>query len=203
MYKREELKGKLGVFWYTQGSGKSYSMVMFARKVMRKVTGNFSFLVITDRNDLDTQIHKTFVRTEVIKSGDVVQPANSEKLHEYLGTNQKFVFTLIHKFRYDKKKEYPLLSSRNDIIVMVDEAHRTQYADLAENMRKGLPNANFVAFTGTPLLGSQRLTNQWFGNYVSEYNFSQAIEDGSTVPLFYSRRVPEVGLQNNFLDSDK
>ena len=202
MLKREELNGKLGVFWHTQGSGKSYSMVMFARKVMRKITGNFSFLVITDRDDLDTQIHKTFVRTEVIKSSDVVQPVNSEKLREYLGTNQKFVFTLIHKFRHDKKKEYPVLSTRNDIIVMVDEAHRTQYADLAENMRRGLPNANFVAFTGTPLLGSQKLTNQWFGDYVSEYNFAQAIEDGSTVPLFYSRRVPEVGLQNNFLDDD-
>ena len=202
MLKREELKGKLGVFWHTQGSGKSYSMVMFARKVMRKLIGNFSFLVITDRDDLDTQIHKTFVRTDVIKSSDVVQPANSEKLREYLGTNQKFVFTLIHKFRYDKKKEYPILSTRDDIIVMVDEAHRTQYADLAENMRRGLPNANFVAFTGTPLLGSQKLTNQWFGDYVSEYNFAQAIEDGSTVPLFYSRRVPEVGLQNNFLDDD-
>ena len=202
MYKREELKGKLGVFWHTQGSGKSYSMVMFARKVMRKIVGNFSFLVVTDRDDLDTQIHKTFVRTDVIKQSEIVQPANSEKLREYLGTNQKFVFTLIHKFRYDKKKEYPLLSTRNDIIVMVDEAHRTQYADLAENMRKGLPNANFVAFTGTPLLGTQKLTNQWFGDYVSEYNFAQAIEDGSTVPLFYSRRVPEVGLQNNFLDDD-
>ena len=202
MYKREELKGKLGVFWHTQGSGKSYSMVMFARKVMRKIVGNFSFLIVTDRDDLDTQIHKTFVRTDVIKQSEIVQPANSEKLREYLGTNQKFVFTLIHKFRYDKKKEYPLLSTRNDIIVMVDEAHRTQYADLAENMRKGLPNANFVAFTGTPLLGTQKLTNQWFGDYVSEYNFAQAIEDGSTVPLFYSRRVPEVGLQNNFLDDD-
>ena len=202
MYKRQELKGKLGVFWHTQGSGKSYSMVMFARKVMRKIVGNFSFLVVTDRDDLDTQIHKTFVRTDVIKQSEIVQPANSEKLREYLGTNQKFVFTLIHKFRYDKKKEYPLLSTRNDIIVMVDEAHRTQYADLAENMRKGLPNANFVAFTGTPLLGTQKLTNQWFGDYVSEYNFAQAIEDGSTVPLFYSRRVPEVGLQNNFLDDD-
>ena len=202
MYKREELKGKLGVFWHTQGSGKSYSMVMFARKVMRKIPGNFSFLVVTDRDDLDTQIHKTFVRTEVIKASEVVQPANSEKLRDYLGTNQQFIFTLIHKFRYDKKKEYPLLSTRNDIIVIVDEAHRTQYADLAENMRRGLPNANFVAFTGTPLLGTQKLTNQWFGDYVSEYNFAQAIEDGSTVPLFYSRRVPEVGLQNNFLDDD-
>ena len=136
MHKREELKGKLGVFWHTQGSGKSYSMVMFARKVMRKIFGNFSFLVVTDREDLDNQIHKTFVRTDVIKQSEIVQPANSEKLREYLGTNQKFVFTLIHKFRYDKKKEYPLLSTRNDIIVMVDEAHRTQYADLAENMRK-------------------------------------------------------------------
>lgn len=202
MKKREELKGKLGVFWHTQGSGKSYSMVMFARKVMRKLEGNFSFLVVTDRDDLDTQIYKTFLRTDVIKASDIVQPSNSEKLREVLGTNQKFIFTLIHKFRYDKKKTYPILSTRNDIIVMVDEAHRTQYADLAENMRNGLPNANFVAFTGTPLLGSKRLTNQWFGDYVSEYNFAQAIEDGSTVPLFYSRRVPEVGLQNNFLDDD-
>ena len=85
---------------------------------------------------------------------------------------------------------------------MVDEAHRTQYKDLAENMRTALPNANFIAFTGTPLLGSKRLTNQWFGDYVSEYNFAQSVEDGSTVPLFYSRRVPEVGLQNDFLDDD-
>jgi len=95
-----------------------------------------------------------------------------------------------------------VLSTRDDIIVLVDEAHRTQYKDLAENMRTALPNANFVAFTGTPLLGSKRLTNQWFGEYVSEYNFAQSVEDGSTVPLFYSRRVPEVGLENDFLDDD-
>lgn len=95
-----------------------------------------------------------------------------------------------------------MLSKRDDIFVLVDEAHRTQYKDLAENMRTALPNANFVAFTGTPLLGKRRLTNQWFGDYVSEYNFAQSVEDGSTVPLFYSRRVPEVGLQNNFLDDD-
>ena len=95
-----------------------------------------------------------------------------------------------------------MLSTRDDIIVLVDEAHRTQYKDLAENMRTALPNANFIAFTGTPLLGTKRLTNQWFGDYVSEYNFAQSVEDGSTVPLFYSRRVPEVGLENNFLDDD-
>lgn len=199
---RKELNGKLGVFWHTQGSGKSYSMVMFARKVKRKITGNFTFLIITDRDDLDTQIHKNFVRTEVIGSKEECQPKNSAQLREFLQTNKAFIFTLIHKFRYDKGKKYPVLSTRNDIIVLVDEAHRTQYKDLAENMRTALPNANYIAFTGTPLLGSKRLTNQWFGDYVSEYNFAQSVEDGSTVPLFYSRRVPEVGLQNDFLDDD-
>ena len=199
---RKKLNGKLGVFWHTQGSGKSYSMVMFTRKVKRKIPGNFSFLVITDREDLDDQIHKNFVRTEVIGPKDECQPKNGEQLREFLNTNKAFIFTLIHKFRYDKAKKYPVLSNRDDIIVLVDEAHRTQYKDLAENMRTALPNANFVAFTGTPLLGSKRLTNQWFGDYVSEYNFAQSVEDGSTVPLFYSRRVPEVGLQNDFLDDD-
>lgn len=199
---RKELNGKLGVFWHTQGSGKSYSMVMFARKVKRKITGNFTFLIITDRDDLDTQIHKNFVRTEVIGVKDECQPKNGAQLREFLTTNKAFIFTLIHKFRYDKGKKYPVLSTRDDIIVLVDEAHRTQYKDLAENMRTALPNANYVAFTGTPLLGSKRLTNQWFGDYVSEYNFAQSVEDGSTVPLFYSRRVPEVGLQNDFLDDD-
>ena len=199
---REELGGKLGVFWHTQGSGKSYSMVMFARKVKRKITGNFTFLIITDREDLDDQIHKNFVRTEVIGDKDECQPKSGAQLREYLTTNKDFIFTLIHKFRYDKGKKYPVLSTRDDIIVLVDEAHRTQYKDLAENMRTALPNANFIAFTGTPLLGTKRLTNQWFGDYVSEYNFAQSVEDGSTVPLFYSRRVPEVWLQNDFLDDD-
>lgn len=199
---RKELCGKLGVFWHTQGSGKSYSMVMFARKVRRKIAGNFTFLIITDREDLDTQIHKNFVRTEVIGAKEECQPKNGKQLREFLTTNKTFIFTLIQKFRYDKGKKDPVLSDRDDIIVMVDEAHRTQYKDLAENMRTALPNANYIAFTGTPLLGTKRLTNQWFGNYVSEYNFAQSIEDGSTVPLFYSRRVPEVGLQNDFLDDD-
>ena len=200
--KRDELKGKLGVFWHTQGSGKSYSMVMFVRKVRRKVNGNFTFLVITDRDDLDTQIHKTFVRTEVIGEKEECQPKNSAQLREFLSGNKPILFTLIHKFGYDKTKKYPLLSERDDIFVLVDEAHRTQYKQLAENMHTGIPNANYIAFTGTPLLGSKRLTNQWFGDYVSEYNFGQAVEDGSTVPLFYSRRVPEVGLDNDWLDTD-
>ncbi len=202
VYNRKELQGKLGVFWHTQGSGKSFSMVMFARKVKRKIPGNFTFLIITDRVDLDTQIHKNFVRTETLGDKEECQPKDGKQLREYLQSNKPFIFTLIHKFKYDKDKEYPVLSTRDDIIVLVDEAHRTQYKDLAENMRKALPNANYVAFTGTPLLGAKRLTNQWFGDYVSEYNFAQSVEDGSTVPLFYSRRVPEVGLENDFLDDD-
>lgn len=202
---RKELNGKLGVFWHTQGSGKSYSMVFFTRKVNRKVAGNFSFLIITDRDDLDTQIHKTFIRCEVVGSKEECKPGDSKALRAYLTSNKPFVFTLVQKFRVDKKKGekvYPLLTERDDIIVLVDEAHRTEYADLAENMRKALPNANFVAFTGTPLLGTQRKTNQWFGNYISIYDFKQSVDDGATVPLYYSRRVPEVGLENNFLDDD-
>lgn len=200
--RREELKGKLGVFWHTQGSGKSYSMVMFVRKVRRKLLGNFTFLIVTDREDLDAQIHKTFVRTEVVGDKEECQPGSAEQMRDFLSGNKPMVFTLIQKFQYDKMKQYPVLSTRNDIFVLVDEAHRTQYKQLAENMHTALPNANYIAFTGTPLLGSRRLTNQWFGDYVSEYNFAQAIEDGNTVPLFYSRRVPEVGLTNDWLDTD-
>jgi len=130
------------------------------------------------------------------------QPANSAKLRSELKTNKGILFTLIHKFRYDKRKKYPILSERDDIIVFVDEAHRTQYKDLAENMRTGLPNAQFFAFTGTPLLGSKRLTNQWFGDYVSEYNFAESIKDNATAPLYYVKHVPEVELKNDFLESD-
>jgi len=199
---RERLQGKLGVFWHTQGSGKSYSMVMLAQKIKHKVSGNFTFLVVTDREDLHDQIYKNFLRTEFIKKEEEVQPANSSKLRKELKTNKTILFTLIHKFRYDKGKKYPVLSVRNDIIVMVDEAHRTQYKDLAENMRMGLPNAQFIAFTGTPLLGNKRLTSSWFGDYVSEYNFAQSIEDNATVPLYYTKRLPEVALKNDFLNSD-
>ncbi len=199
---REKLEGKLGVFWHTQGSGKSYSMAFFVSKINRKIPGNFTFLMVTDRADLDNQLYKNFLRTEVVTEEESAQPKNSEELRSFLKTSKAFIFTLIHKFRYDKNKKYPILSERDDIIVIVDEAHRTQYKDLAENMRTGLPNAGYIAFTGTPLLGSKRLTNQWFGDYVSEYNFSQSIADGATVDLYYSRRVPEVALTNTELDDD-
>lgn len=199
---KDKLDGKLGVFWHTQGSGKSYSMAMYVNKINRKIDGNYTFLMITDRKDLDDQLYKNFLRTEVISEEFSSQPKDSNELRNVLKTNTDFIFTLIHKFRYDKTKKYPILSTRDDIVVIVDEAHRSQYKDLAENMRRGLPNAQYIAFTGTPLLGSERLTNQWFGDYVSEYNFSQAIDDGSTVPLYYSRRVPGVELINTDLDED-
>lgn len=200
--RRHELKGKLGVFWHTQGSGKSFSMVFYTRKIFRKLTGNFTFVVVTDRDDLDGQIYRNFLHTGVVAPKDEVRPRDSAKLREMLGKNKRVVFTLIQKFRYDKGKDYPLLSDRDDIVVIVDEAHRTQYASLAENMRAGLPRANFLAFTGTPLLGKERKTNAWFGDYVSEYNFQQSVEDGATVPLFYEKRVPEVLIQNEDLSEE-
>lgn len=199
---RQEKQGKLGVFWHTQGSGKSFSMIFYVRKIFRKLTGNFTFVVVTDRNDLDGQIYSNFLNTETVKENETAQPKDSEQLREFLSLNKRIVFTLIQKFRYEKGKKYPILSERNDIIVIVDEAHRTQYKSLAENMRAGLPNANYLAFTGTPLLGKERKTNEWFGDYVSEYNFSQSVDDGATVPLFYQQRVPEVLIQNENLSEE-
>lgn len=200
--RRGEFGGKLGVFWHTQGSGKSFSMIFYARKIIRRVPGNYSFVVVTDRDDLDRQIYRNFLNTETVKKADAAQPKNSEQLRTFLGQNKKLVFTLIQKFRWPKGKRYPLLSDRDDIIVIVDEAHRTQYKTLAENMRAGLPKAQYLAFTGTPLLGRERKTNDWFGDYVSEYNFSQSMDDGATVPLFYKKRVPEVLNQNEDLSDE-
>lgn len=200
--RREEFDGKLGVFWHTQGSGKSFSMIFYARKILRKVTGNYSFVVVTDREDLDGQIYRNFLNTGTVSKADAAQPKNSEQMRAFLGQNKKLVFTLIQKFRWPKGQKYPLLSDRDDIIVIVDEAHRTQYKSLAENMRAGLPNAQYLAFTGTPLLGRDRKTNEWFGDYVSEYNFSQSMDDGATVPLFYNKRVPEVLNQNEDLSEE-
>ncbi|MEO1450013.1 MAG: type I restriction endonuclease subunit R, partial [Bacteroidota bacterium] len=203
---RADRKGKLGVFWHTQGSGKSFSMIFFARKVRRKVPGNWSFLILTDRSDLDDQIYQNFKDTETVHETNKqkkhhFRPRNREQLREYLQSNRSFLFTLIHKFGIQKGKAYPQLTDRDDWIVMVDEAHRTQYKGLADNMRIALPNAQFMAFTGTPLLRSE-LTRDWFGPYISEYNFAQSIEDGATVPLFYKKSVPRVEQVNEDLSEE-
>ncbi|GAG16835.1 unnamed protein product, partial [marine sediment metagenome] len=200
--RRGEFDGKLGVFWHTQGSGKSFSMIFYARKIFRKCEGNYSFVVVTDREDLDGQIYRNFLNTGTVRKADTAQPKDSKQMRKFLGENKRLVFTLIHKFRWPKGQKYPLLSDRDDIIVIVDEAHRTQYKSLAENMRAGLPKAQYLAFTGTPLLGRDRKTNEWFGEYVSEYNFSQSMDDGATVPLFYKKRVPEMHNQNEDLSEE-
>lgn len=189
-------KGKLGVFWHTQGSGKSYSMIFFTRKVERKVQGNWSFLVITDRKDLDDQIYRNFVETETIHEIDdnnknYYRPNSRAQLQDYLQSNRSHVFSLIHKFGIEKGKSYPELTDRDNWIVLIDEAHRTQYKGYGENMRIAIPNAQYMAFTGTPLLRNA-MTKDWFGPYVSEYNFAQSIEDGATVPLYYKKSVPRV-----------
>ena len=206
---REGKAGRLGVFWHTQGSGKSYSMIFLSRKIFRKLGSNFTFVIVTDRKDLDGQIYRNFLETGTVSKGDAAQPRDSAQLRTYLGkqSNKRLIFTLIQKFRWDAGKEYPLLSPRDDIVVIVDEAHRSQYEGLAENMRRGLPNAQFYAFTGTPILGSgnplyRGKTYRWFGDYVSQYNFIQSIDDGATVPLYYQKRLPEVLIQNDKLDEE-
>jgi len=198
--------GRLGVFWHTQGSGKSFSMIFFAQKALRKVSGRYSFVVVTDRQDLDDQIYKNFVSTGAVtepKGGEEGPQATSGKhLKQLLRGDHRYVFTLIHKFRTETGETYPVLSERDDIIVMADEAHRTQYDTLALNLRNALPNAAFLAFTGTPLIAGEERTKEVFGDYVSIYNFRQSIEDKATVPLYYENRSPEVQLVNDEFDRD-
>ena len=182
--------GRLGVFWHTQGSGKSYSMAFFAEKVRRVVPGNFTFLVMTDREDLDDQIWRTFIGCGV--SDDKTPRAGSGKeLQEILRGNHRFVFSLIHKFNQPVTEPY---SERDDIIVVSDEAHRTQAGRFARNMRLALPNASFIGFTGTPLLKHDELTKRIFGGYVSRYDFKRSEEDQSTVKLVYENRGEKLGL---------
>lgn len=195
-----ERKGQLGVFWHTQGSGKSYSMVFFCKKAFRKYTGNWTFVLITDRTDLDDQIYKTFHSTGLLTEN--CQAESGAELKQLLSEDHRFVFTLIQKFKGDDNGNYPVLSERKDIIVITDEAHRSQYDSLAMNMRRAMPNAAFMAFTGTPLLAGEAKTQEVFGDYISIYNFSDAVDDGATLPLYYENRVPEVSLTKEDLGNE-
>ena len=198
VYSIRENQGRLGVFWHTQGSGKSFSMIFFAQKVLRKIPGNWTFVIVTDRDDLDNQIYKTFASAgAVTEPEEAVRAESGEHLKELLRADHRTVFTLIQKFHIEKGGTYPELSSRTDIIVMTDEAHRSQYDTLARNMRNALPNAAFIGFTGTPLMmDGEEETRQVFGDYVSIYNFRQSVEDGTTVALYYENRIPELQLTN-------
>lgn len=193
--------GKLGVFWHTQGSGKSLSMLAFTQKVLRTRPGGWTFLIVTDRQELDDQIAEFFQACGAfsLKLKDV-QAQSRAHLRELLAGNARFVFTLIQKFGTEMGEAYPELSQRDDIIVVTDEAHRSQYDVLAANMRRALPNAAFIGFTGTPLMAGEEKTREVFGDYISVYNFSQSVEDGATVPLYYENRIPELQLAAGDLD---
>ena len=191
---RRQRQGKLGVFWHTQGAGKSYSMVFFTRKVHRKLGGNFTFLVLTDREDLDTQIYKTFVGCGVVDNDrDPCRAANGEHLGQLLTLHKAYIFSLIQKFNRDVEPDQPY-SPRDDIIVISDEAHRTQYGRLALNLRNALPDASYIGFTGTPLFKNDEITRRVFGDYVSTYDFQRAVEDQATVPLYYDARGDKLGV---------
>jgi type I restriction enzyme R subunit len=174
-------------------------MVFFAQKVLRKLAGNWTFVVVTDRVELDEQIARTFKTTGAVSEaeGDECHAASGAHLRELLRGNHRYVFTLVHKFQTPE-----LLCERSDVIVLTDEAHRSQYDTLALNMRAALPRAMFLAFTGTPLIAGEERTKEVFGDYVSIYDFQQSIEDGATVPLFYENRTPELQLVNPDLNED-
>jgi type I restriction enzyme R subunit len=182
--------GRLGVFWHTQGSGKSYSMAFFAEKVRRVVPGNFTFMVMTDREDLDDQIWRTFIGCGVADE-KMPRAGSGADLKEILRENHRYIFSLIHKFNQPVTEPY---SYREDIIVMSDEAHRTQAGKFARNMRLALPNASFIGFTGTPLFKDDHLTRRIFGGYVSRYDFKRSEEDQSTVKLIYESRGEKLGI---------
>lgn len=184
--------GRLGVVWHTQGSGKSYSMAFFAEKVRRTVPGNFTFVLMTDRDDLDSQIYKTFVGCGVADE-ETPRASSGKELQRLLSENHRYVFSLIHKFNLEVAPDAPY-SERDDIIVVSDEAHRTQSGKLARNMRMALPNAAFIGFTGTPLFKYDQLTKRIFGDYVSRYDFKRSEEDGATVKLVYENRGEKLGL---------
>ncbi|MGA2585769.1 MAG: type I restriction endonuclease subunit R [Candidatus Aminicenantales bacterium] len=196
-------RGRLGVFWQTQGSGKSYSMVFFAQKVLRKIPGNWTFVAVTDRIELDDQLYKNFAGVgAVTEPEERVRADSAEHLKQLLTEDHRYVFTLIQKFRTDVGKRFPKLSDRHDVIVMTDEAHRTQYDIFALNMRDALPKAAFIGFTGTPLIVGEEKTKEVFGDYVSIYDFKQSVDDEATVPLFYENRIPELQLTNEQLNED-
>ena len=195
-------QGKLGVFWHTQGSGKSISMIFFAQKVLRKIPGGWRFVIVTDRQELDGQIYKNFADSRGVVTQGEVHAEDIQGLRQLLREDHRYIFTLIQKFQTDDDKPHPVLSDNSNIIVITDESHRSQYDTLALNMRTALPNAAFIAFTGTPLIAGEERTKEVFGEYVSIYDFKQSVEDGATVPLYYENRVPRMQLTNEQLNEE-
>ena len=183
--------GKLGVFWHTQGSGKSYSMVFLAQKVRRKFEGSPTFVILTDRDELNKQISDTFENCGLLgktKASKFIATSSNDLVNKLMG-NPSFIFTLIQKFN---RSNLPAIYPDHDIIIMSDEAHRSQYGIFADNMMRLLPAAARIGFTGTPLLSSDNITARTFGGYISVYDFKRAVEDGATVPLYYENRGDKI-----------
>ena len=183
--------GKLGVFWHTQGSGKSYSMVFLAQKIRRKFAGSPTIVVLTDRDELNTQISDTFENCGLLGKAKASQfiASSGDDLIQKLRGNPSFIFTLIQKFN---KPEAEPIYPDHDILIMSDEAHRSQYGIFADNMVRLLPTASRIGFTGTPLLSNDNITERTFGGYISVYDFKRAVEDGATVPLYYENRGDKI-----------
>lgn len=183
--------GKLGVFWHTQGSGKSYSMLFLAQKIRRKFVGSPTFVILTDRDELNKQISDTFENCGLLGKTEASQyiASSGDDLIGKLKGNPGFIFTLIQKFN---QNDAPPIYPDHDIIIMSDEAHRSQYGIFADNMVKLLPTASRIGFTGTPLLSSDNITARTFGGYISIYDFKRAVEDGATVPLYYENRGDKI-----------
>ena len=194
-FKSRKLKaGKLGVFWHTQGSGKSYSMVFLAQKIRRKFAGSPTFVILTDREELNKQISDTFEACGALAAkANKYIPSSGEKLIEMLKGNPSFIFTLIQKFN---DASVPPIIPDHDIIILSDEAHRSQNGIFADTMCKILPTASRLGFTGTPLFKYDNITERTFGEYVSIYDFKRAVDDGATVPLYYENRSDMLGIQN-------
>lgn len=183
--------GKLGVFWHTQGSGKSYSMVFLAQKIRRKYAGSPTIVILTDREELNTQISDTFENCGLLGKVEASQfiASSGDDLVQKLKGNPSFIFTLIQKFNQPNLEPiYP----DHDIIIMSDEAHRSQYGIFVDNMVNLLPTASRIGFTGTPLLSNDNITERTFGGYISVYDFKRAVEDGATVPLYYENRGDKI-----------
>lgn len=183
--------GKLGVFWHTQGSGKSYSMVFLAQKIRRKFEGSPTFVILTDRDELNKQISDTFENCGLlgdVKASQFIATSGDDLIQKLKG-NPSFIFTLIQKF--NKPDTKPILPE-HDVIIMSDEAHRSQYGIFAGNMMNLLPTAARIGFTGTPLLSDDNITARTFGGYISIYDFKRAVEDGATVPLYYENRGEKI-----------
>ncbi|ADX98336.1 type I restriction endonuclease subunit R [Mycoplasma suis] len=186
---RKEKEGKLGTFWHTQGSGKSLSMLFFAEKIKRKCGGNPIFIILCDRKELETQIYETFSEVGVLDSNRNCKVESKEDLKEKLKAKHSYVFSLIHKFH---NASLTPIDEDREIIIIVDEAHRTQYGSMSVSLYKFLPKASRIGFTGTPLLSREEITSRYFGDYVSTYDFQKAIEDKVTVPLLYENRACKI-----------